>query len=156
MAASLAASPVQGPAPVVPRAPGRPAEQAAATLPSSEVRAGAEVKEVHTPAVAKHVEVAVEVPVPVAKPDHLSLARDAFNARDWERALEEGKRAVTAGGGAEAHAVVGNTYFKMGRFSDAEQEYSKAIVIEPTNKLLRDRLSIAHVRAQESADPRKP
>ena len=60
---------------------------------------------------------------------------------------------MTAGGGAEAHALVGNTYFKMGRFVEAEQEYTKAIAIEPANKLLRDRLSIAHVRAQESASP---
>jgi tetratricopeptide (TPR) repeat protein len=135
--------------------PGKPPELAAATLPSSDVRAGAEVKEVHPQALAKHLE-AVEVPAPGAKSDHLTLARDAFNARDWARALEEGKRAVTAGGGAEAHAVVGNTYFKMGRFADAEQEYSKAIAIEPANKLLRDRLSIAHVRAQESASSRSP
>jgi Flp pilus assembly protein TadD len=93
---------------------------------------------------------------PPAKADHLSLARDAFNARDWPRALEEGKRAVTAGGGAEAHAVVGNTYFKMGRFAEAEQEYAKAVALEPGNSLLRDRLSIAHARVQESALPRKP
>jgi Flp pilus assembly protein TadD len=88
--------------------------------------------------------------------DHLSLARDAFNARDWARALEEGKRAVTAGGGAEAHAVVGNTYFKMGRFAEAEPEYAKAVALDPGSTLLRDRLSISHVRAQESPGPKKP
>ena len=56
---------------------------------------------------------------------------------------------MTAGGGAEAHSVVGNTYFKMGRFSDAEQAYAKAVALEPGNALLQDRLRIARVRAQE-------
>ena len=84
------------------------------------------------------------------KTDHLGLAREAFNARDWARALDEGKRAVVAGGGAEARAVVGNTLFKMGRFPEAEAEYQKALVLEPGNALLRDRLSIAHARAQDA------
>ena len=62
---------------------------------------------------------------------------------------------MTAGGGAEAHAVVGNTYFKMGRFAEAEQEYTKAVALDPANRLLRDRLSIAHARVQEAAVPSK-
>jgi serine/threonine protein kinase len=84
------------------------------------------------------------------KIDHLGLAREAFNTRDWARALDEGKRAVAAGGGAEARAVVGNTLFKMGKFPEAEAEYQKALALDPGNALLRDRLSIAHVRAQNA------
>jgi cytochrome c-type biogenesis protein CcmH/NrfG len=83
------------------------------------------------------------------KTDHLQIARQAFNARDWPRALSEGKNAVAAGSGAEAHALLGNTYFKMGRFADAEQAYAKAVALEPGNALLQDRLRIARVRAQE-------
>jgi len=48
----------------------------------------------------------------------------------------------------EARAVVGNTLFKMGKFPEAEAEYQKALALEPGNALLRDRLSIAHARAQ--------
>ena len=143
------APPAQVPAP--PRAPEKTPAPAAAQLPSNAPQASTDAAHV-----VKHPEVAVEVPAAVAKTDHLGLARDAFNARDWARALEEGKRAVTAGGGAEAHAVVGNTYFKMGRFAEAEQEYTKAIAIEPANKLLRDRLSIARARVQEGTGTRKP
>jgi serine/threonine protein kinase len=133
----LPASPAQvpTPTPALPRAPEKP--PVAASPPS------------------KRADGTVEVPAIVAKPDHLALAREAFNARDWARALEEGKRAVTAGGGAEAHAVVGNTYFKMGRFAEAEQEYTKAVALDPANTLLRDRLGIAHARAQESSIPQK-
>ena len=87
-------------------------------------------------------------PTSTKKTDHLGLAREAFNARDWTRALDEGKRAVAEGGGAEARAVVGNTLFKMGKFPEAEAEYQKALALEPGNALLRDRLSIAHARAQ--------
>jgi hypothetical protein len=87
---------------------------------------------------------------PVAtKPDHLHLAREAFNARDWPRALNEGKLAVAAGGGADAHAIIGNTYFKMGRFADAEAAFGKAVAQDPKNALLQERLELAHVRAQQ-------
>jgi serine/threonine protein kinase len=89
-------------------------------------------------------------PSPTKKTDHLGLARESFNARDWARALDEARRAVAAGGGAEARALVGNTLFKMGEFSAAEAEYQKALVLEPGNALLRDRASIAHARAQDA------
>jgi tetratricopeptide (TPR) repeat protein len=114
-----------------------------------------EAKEIPTPAAAKRPDAMVESAALAAKVDHLNQARDAFNARDWARALDEGKRAVAAGGGAEAIAVVGNTYFKMGRFAEAEQAYTKAVALDPESTLLRDRLSIAHARVQESAVPQK-
>lgn len=87
-------------------------------------------------------------PAPV-KIDHLRLAREAFNARDLPAALREGRAAVSAGGGAEAHSLLGNTYFKMGRFSEAEHAYRRAVALDPSNSLLHDRLRIAQVRAQE-------
>ncbi len=148
------------PVPALPRVPEKPSTPAAGLPPASVLHtsldAKVDAKEMRPIVQAKRVEASAEVPGLPAKPDHLGLARDAFNARDWPRALEEGRRAVTAGGGAEAHAIVGNTYFKMGRFAQAEQEYTKAIALEPGNALLRDRLSIAHARVQESPIPRKP
>jgi serine/threonine protein kinase len=88
-----------------------------------------------------------------SKTDHLELAREAFNLRDWPRALAEGKNAVAAGGGAEAHALVGNTYFKMGRFAEAEKSYARAAALDPRNALLRERLRIAHARAEQAENP---
>jgi len=91
-------------------------------------------------------------PEEVASPpkvNHLQAAREAFNVRDWPRALSEGKNAVAAGGGAEAHALLGSTYFKMGRYADAEQAYAKAVALAPGNALLQERLRIARVRAHE-------
>jgi serine/threonine protein kinase len=146
---ALSASTAQVPVPALPRSPEKFSAPVPASPATSAPRSSAEAKDAHA---AKHPEGTVEVPV--AKPDHLSLAREAFNARDWARALEEGKRAVIASGGAEAHAVVGNTYFKMGRFAEAEQEYAKAVALDPANTLLRNRLGIAHARVQES--PQKP
>jgi cytochrome c-type biogenesis protein CcmH/NrfG len=90
----------------------------------------------------------------VAKLDHLELARQAFNDRDWPRALTEAKAAAASGGGVDAHALVGNTYFKMGRFADAEKAYARAVSLDPKNSLLQDRLRIAHARA-EQAGPEK-
>jgi serine/threonine protein kinase len=153
-------APVPVPAPAVPRVPGKPLAPAAGSPPSSPPRvsaeASAEAKDVRPPVAEKRPEVTIEALPPAAKLDHLSFARDAFNARDWARALEEGKHAVAAGGGAEAHAVVGNTYFKMGRFAEAEQAYTKAVALDPESALLRDRLAIAHARVQEAESPRRP
>jgi len=152
VARSLVASPAPVPAPaaVVPHAP------ALATAPPPASAPHADADALHVAATAKHPDSAVEIPVSSPKPDHLSLAREAFNARDWTRALDEGKRAVAAGGGAEAHAIVGNTNYKMGRFAEAEQEYTKAVALEPSNKLLRDRQSIAHARAEEIKKGKEP
>jgi len=135
--------------------PRKPPAPVAASPLSGAPRASTEAKEVSPLAVDKGPDSTVEVPVPGAKLDHLSLAREAFNVRDWARALEEGKTRRDRGGGAEAHAVVGNTYFKMGRFAEAEQEYTKAAALDPANRLLRDRLSIAHAACRKPQSRQK-
>jgi serine/threonine protein kinase len=139
--------PPPAPAAVQAASPGKPATAPPAAL-SPENQARAAASKTRSPAPANR---AVE-PASTKKTDHLGLAREAFNARDWTRALDEGKLAVAAGGGAEARAVVGNTLFKMGKFPEAEAEYQKALALEPGNALLRDRLSIAHARAQGAPD----
>jgi serine/threonine-protein kinase len=83
---------------------------------------------------------------PPPKVDHLELARRAFALREWGRALAEGRAAVAEGSGAEAHALVGDTCFEMGRFLDAETAYARALTLDPRNGLLEERLRIA--RAQ--------
>jgi tetratricopeptide (TPR) repeat protein len=155
-ASPAAQAQVRAPAPGGSRVSAKPPAPAVAPPPVGVPRASPEEKGPAVPGTVKRLELSADVPAPGVKFDHLSLAREAFNVRDWARALEEGKRAVTAGGGAESHAVVGNTYFKMGRFAEAEQEYTKAIALDPANMLLRDRLSIAHARVQESTMPAKP
>ena len=145
------AAPSPPPAPPLPAvavqatAPAKPAAAPRATISGEDQASGAAPK-TRSPAPANR---GVE-PAPAKKTDHLGLAREAFNARDWARALDEGKRAVAGGGGAEARAVVGNTLFKMGKFPEAEAEYQKALALEPGNALLRDRVSIAHARAQDA------
>lgn len=91
-----------------------------------------------------------KVEAPAAKVDHLELARQAFNDRDWARALSEAKAATTSGGGADAHALVGNIYFKMGQYGDAEKAYERAVELDSKNPLLQERLRIAHARAEQS------
>jgi serine/threonine protein kinase len=93
---------------------------------------------------------------PPGKVDHLSAARQAFNERDWPSAIGEGKKAVAASGGADAHAILGNTYFKMRRFADAEKEYANAAALEPGNPLMQQRLRIARARAHEGASGEAP
>ena len=152
--ASVSPSPVRprpaadlAPSPAEPHAPLKPPTLAA--VPPGPPRSTIEGKEPRPASPKRGGEASGATPASAAKPNHLALARNAFNARDWLRALEEGRRAVAAGGGAEARAIVGNTYFKMGLFAEAEQEYKKAVALDPGSALLRERLRIAHNRAQE-------
>jgi tetratricopeptide (TPR) repeat protein len=87
---------------------------------------------------------------------HLAIARQAFNERDWLRALAEGEKAVSTGGGADAHSIVGNTFFKMGRFTEAAEEFAKAAKLNPGNRLLEERLRLAQTRAQEKITGEAP
>jgi Flp pilus assembly protein TadD len=106
-----------------------------------------------TPATVQGLRVVLP-PASSTKVDHLELARQAFNQRDWTLALAEAKAATVAGGGADAHALVGNTYFKMGQFVDAEKSYARAAALEPKNALLQERLRIAHARAEQAKSGR--
>lgn len=90
------------------------------------------------------------------KVDHLELARQAFNERDWTRALTEAKAATAVGGGADAHALVGNIYFKMGQYGDAERAYARGVDLDPENSLLQERLRIAHARAEQGKLGQEP
>jgi tetratricopeptide (TPR) repeat protein len=149
------------------RGPGEPSGQPGAAPPSptalpaapraafpSEPSAAGPAPEVMAPVpparAAKSPGAAGAEPVAAAaRIDHLQRARAAFNARDWPRALAEGKSAVAAGDGALAHALLGSTYFKMGRFVEAERAYSRAAALDPANALLAERLRIARARVQE-------
>jgi serine/threonine-protein kinase len=109
---------------------------------------------------AKRGDAMTAAPPAPEKIDHLSAARQAFNERDWPSALGEGKKALAAGGGADvradAHAILGNTYFKMGRFADAEKEYARAVELDPGNQLMQQRLRIARTRAHEDIHGEAP
>ena len=154
--AALLATPAARPSPVAaaPLTERPPSLVPAPSGPRAD-RAAVEDKQPRLPEAAPRRPEAVTAPAP-SKAASLRLAREAFNARDWPRALGEGKNAVAAGGGAEAHALLGNTYFKMGRFAEAEQSYATAVALDPANSLLQDRLRIARVRAQDGHVGKEP
>ena len=88
---SLSASPgetasVPAAVPAVPRAPENSLAPVVLAPASTGSRASSEAKEAAAPSAAKGPEDAVELPIPAVKVDHLGLARDAFNTRDWARA----------------------------------------------------------------------
>jgi len=138
-----AALPPSAPLPAAVAAPPQP------TMPARQPAKAEAIEQRFPPAAPRNDDALGELQAFPAKADHLSAARQAFNDREWARALSEGKKAVAAEGGAEAHAVVGNTLFKMGRFADAEAAFAKAVEAEPGNQLMQERLRLAHARAQD-------
>jgi hypothetical protein len=90
-------------------------------------------------------------PSGASKEELLVLAREAFNQRDYDHALAFGQKALDVGGGAEAHALIGNTYFKLGRMEKAEEAFSEAVHLDPGNELFARRLRLVRARAEGNA-----
>jgi serine/threonine protein kinase len=67
-------------------------------------------------------------------------ASEAFDAADYDLAIAAGKRALAAGGGGDAHSVIGRAYFAKHMFVEAGRELRAAIKMDPSDKESRRRL----------------
>lgn len=74
--------------------------------------------------------------------NYLALAREAFNQRDYPRALDQSRKAVAADQGAEAYELLGNVYYKLGKLPEAYEAYRIAVAHEPGNELYQRRLKL--------------
>ncbi len=90
---------------------------------------------------------------PSAAADELDLARRSFDADDFVAAVEHGQAALAAGR-HEAHAVLGATFVKLGRYVEAEREYGEALRRDPDNAAIKRRLEIVRQRAGAAPAPR--
>jgi serine/threonine protein kinase len=74
------------------------------------------------------------------------LGQVAFQQGDFAGALKHAQKATTTGGGADAHLLLGNCYFRLGKFQDAIAEYRKVLAQRPGNAEARRNLEAAQKR----------
>jgi serine/threonine protein kinase/Flp pilus assembly protein TadD len=55
------------------------------------------------------------------------LGEVAFQQGDFHGALRHAQKAAGSGGGADAHLLLGNCYFRLGRYGEAITEYKKVL-----------------------------
>jgi tetratricopeptide (TPR) repeat protein len=55
------------------------------------------------------------------------LGEVAFQEGEFNGALRQAQAAVRAGGGADAHLLLGNCFFRLGRYAEAIFEYQKVL-----------------------------
>ena len=71
------------------------------------------------------------------------LAEVAFQRSQYPEAVRLGQRAVEAGGGVAAKMVLGNSYFKLGKYDDAILQYREVLQADAGHREARANLAAA-------------
>jgi hypothetical protein len=74
------------------------------------------------------------------------LAEVAFQRGQYPEAVRVGNRAVEAGGGNAAKMVLGNSYFKLGKYDDAILQYREVLRADAGHREARANLAAAEKR----------
>jgi serine/threonine protein kinase len=74
------------------------------------------------------------------------LAQVAFQQGNFLLAVRQSKRALEAGGGVEAKMVLGNSYFRLGKYDDAIGQYRDVLVLDHGHREAADNLAAAEKR----------
>jgi tetratricopeptide (TPR) repeat protein len=61
------------------------------------------------------------------------LAEVAFQRGNFPDSVRLGQHAIVAGGGVPAKLVLGNSYFKLGKYDDAIAQYRAVLASDPNN-----------------------
>ncbi|HWE26611.1 MAG TPA: serine/threonine-protein kinase, partial [Polyangia bacterium] len=79
-------------------------------------------------------------------PSLTGLAEVAFQQEHYPEAVRLGHRAIESGGGVAARMVLGNSYFKLGKYDDAIGEYRGVLKIDNGHAEARENLAAAERR----------
>jgi Tfp pilus assembly protein PilF len=71
----------------------------------------------------------------------LEQARTAYALDALDEALRLGSAAASLGGGADAHALVGNIHMKRSSLDEAERAYRAALAADPKHPIATERLT---------------
>jgi serine/threonine protein kinase/Flp pilus assembly protein TadD len=83
----------------------------------------------------------------VERPTALTgLASVAFQQGNFLLAVRQSKRALEAGGGVEAKMVLGNSYFRLGKYDDAIGQYREVLALDHGHREAADNLAAAEKR----------
>ena len=74
------------------------------------------------------------------------LAEVAFQRGSYPEAVRLAQRAVEATGGVAAKMVLGNSYFKLGKYDEAIAQYRKVLEADASHREARANLAAAEKR----------
>jgi serine/threonine protein kinase len=77
----------------------------------------------------------------------LRRGQSAFDRGAYPEAVQRGNQAISAGAELEGRLLVGDVYFRLGRYRDALREYDSALSRDPANAILRRRRDLAQQKA---------
>jgi eukaryotic-like serine/threonine-protein kinase len=80
----------------------------------------------------------------VASAMHLGLAKIAFQQENHAEAVKHARQALRANPTAEAHALLGDAYYRLRRYVEARRAYLSALQMEPENETARQGLRRAN------------
>jgi len=75
------------------------------------------------------------------------LGHIAFQQQKYDQALDLAARGREAGGGVPALCLMGDAYYRLGRYTDSMKAYEAALGIDPNNKVALRGLELARKRS---------
>ncbi|HJX63212.1 MAG TPA: protein kinase [Polyangia bacterium] len=79
-------------------------------------------------------------------PALVGLAKIAFQKHDYQAAVDRAREGARAGGGTEAHVVLGDAYFRLEKFEEARKAYEEALKLDADNRTARQNLDLIQRR----------
>ncbi len=84
---------------------------------------------------------------------HKNLGDCYYRAQRYDDAFDAFTRVIrlVAGHGADVHLKLGNIRYRRGLFADAQQSWERALILEPTNRIVRANLESLRARSEQGA-----
>ena len=76
----------------------------------------------------------------------VGLGQIAFQNENYDEAVKQARQGAKIGGGVSARVLLGDAYFRLGRFKDAQTAYTEALKLDPNNQVARRNLALAERR----------
>jgi serine/threonine protein kinase len=98
--------------------------------------------------------IAAAAPTPAPAPSSaaaLLRAQAAFNKGNYPEAIRRGREAVAGGASPGAHLLLGDVYYHMERYAEAQREYQAALKLEPASAPAMRGLELASKRVEPGA-----
>jgi len=76
----------------------------------------------------------------------VGLGQIAFQNEKYDDAVKQARQGAKYGGGVSARVLLGDAYFRLGRYKEAQTAYSEALKLDPNNQVAKRNLELAERR----------